>query len=711
MRSATLAASALAAVAACSGAKSSTTPAPAPPPTATAEPAPAPAPEAEKPADKHTWAKTMSLAETGIVPGWIDKSADPCTDFFQYACGGFLATATIPPDRSSWGAIELVVKDAEDTLHTVLEDAAKAQSGDPTLDKVGSYYAACMDEPAIERAGLAPIQPLLDRIAKITDAPSAIATVIALHQNTVFPLFGIGPQQDFQDATQMVAGLDQAGLGLPDRKFYLENKGTMAKTRAAYVAHLGRMFKLAGQDDKSAKASAAEAMRFETKLAKLQQDEVVRRDPHAIYHPIGRAGLEKIAPSFPWGDYLQALNLANVTAITVHDPAYYTQITKLLATEKPATLRTYLTEVLLREAADDLSKAWVDESFEMHKVLTGAKELPPRWRRCYHRVDNDLGELLGQSYVKIRFGGDAKGRAVELTKSILGAMRAELENLPWMDDATRGAAKQKLDRMAYLVGFPETWRKYDFEIKRTDYAGNVEAASKFELARQLAKIGKPIDRSEWGMTPPTVNAYYDPSLNKIVLPAGQLQPPFFGATFHPAVNFGSTGGGTIGHEMTHGFDDEGSQFDSNGNLRDWWSKSTKDQFAAATKCVVDQYSKYEAVPKVYLDGKLTAGENIADNGGVKLAFQAYQSWRAQQTPTPPAVVDGVTDDQLYFLAYGQSWCEKVTREALETRAHSNPHSPAQWRVNGVIVNQPGFGPAFKCAAGTPMNPGKQCGVW
>ena len=654
----------------------------------------------------------MTLAEAGIVPDWIDPQADPCTDFYAFACGGFLKTATIPPDRSSWGAIEIVVKDSEDYLHRILEDAAKAPTGDPTNDKIGAYYAACMDEPAIERAGIAPMQPLLDAVARVNDARSAADAVIALHAETVFPLFAIAPQQDFGNATQVIAAIDQAGLGLPDRKYYLENKGNMAKTRAAYVAHLGRLFRLLGQDERTARASAAEAMRVETALARLQQDDVVRRNPHAVYHRVDRAGLEgKIAPSFPWGDYLKALGIPGVTAITVNDPGYYTAVAAMLRSEKPAALRSYLTATVLRDQADELGKAWVDEAFAMRKALTGVKELPPRWLRCLRRVDRDLGELLGQSYVKARFGGDAKARAIDLTRAVLEAMRVELDQLPWMDDPTRVAAKQKLDKMAYLVGFPDKWRKYDFEIKRTDHAFNVQAASRFELARQLAKIGKPVDRFDWGMTPPTVNAYYDPTLNEIALPAGQLQPPFFGLGFHPAVNFGSTGGGTIGHEMTHGFDDEGSQFDSDGNLRDWWSKPTKDRFAAATQCVVDQYAKYEAVPKVRLDGKLTAGENIADNGGVKLAYQAYQAWKAQQKPPPQAVVDGYTDDQLYFLAYAQSWCDKMTPEVLETRAHSNPHSPPMWRVNGVIVNQPGFGPAFKCASGTPMNPGKPCSVW
>jgi predicted metalloendopeptidase len=660
-----------------------------------APPAPAPAPEphmAKAPA-------TMSLSQSGIVPSWIDRSADPCQDFFAYACGGFTKTAQIPPDRSSWGAIQLVTKDNEEFLKKVLEDLA-AKPG----DRLGDYYAACMDEAGIEKAGITPIQPYLDAIAK-QPIPQAL---IALQAEGYTPFFDLGPQQDFADATKVIASIDQAGLGLPDKKYYVESKGTIPKTRAAYQAHVERMFALLGS--KTAKAQAANAFRIETALAKLQQDEVTRRDPHAVYHRVDLDGLtKKVAPTFPWPQYLKEIGIPDVTAISVNDPTYYSAVAKMLQTEKPAALRDYLTWTVLRESANDLGKAWVDEAFSMEKELSGVKELPPRWRRCVHRVDADLGELLGQSYVKARFAGDSKARAVDLTKTVLAAMRIELEHLPWMDDATRTAAKQKLDKMAYLVGYPDSWKKYEFEITRTDFAKNVRAATKWEQDRQLKKIGKPVDRFDWQMTPPTVNAYYDPTLNELALPAGQLQAPFFGATFHPAVNFGSTGGGTIGHEMTHGFDDEGSQFDADGNLRDWWSASTKKQFAEATKCVVDQYSQYEAVPGVHLDGKLTAGENIADNGGVKLAYEAYKTWR--EGKAVPREVEGYSDDQLYFLAYAQSWCEKVTPELLETMAHSNPHSPPMWRVNGVIVNQPGFGPAFSCKAGTPMNPGKQCSVW
>ena len=648
----------------------------------------------------------LTLAQTGIVPDWIDKSADPCTDFFAYACGGFVKTAVIPPDRSSWGAIQIVTKDNEEFLKRVLEDAAQKPG-----DKLGDYYAACMDEAGIEKAGLAPIQPLLNEIAKVKDGKTAAHAVIALHEDGIAPFFDLGPQQDFADATQVIASIDQSGLGLPDRKYYLEDKGSMSETRKVYRAHMARMFQLLGHDAKTAQAEADRAYGIEEQLAKLQQDEVVRRDPHAVYHRVDRDGLEKkIAPTFPWGDLLKALEIPSVTAISVNDPKYYTAVAKMIATTKPQALRDYLVWTVLRSTADDLGKAWVEENFTMRQELTGVKELPPRWRRCVHRVDADLGELLGQSYVKAKFAGDAKKNAVELTKDVLGAMAVELDHLPWMDDATRAAAKQKLEKMAYLVGYPEKWREYAFEVSRQDFMKNLRAATKWEIHRQLGKIGKPVDRFDWQMTPPTVNAYYEPTLNELALPAGQLQPPFFGSTFHPAVNFGDTGGGTIGHEMTHGFDDEGSQFDANGNLRDWWSKSTKEQFTAATKCIQDQYAQYDAVPGVKLDGKLTSGENIADNGGVKLGYEAYKAYR-QSHPDVPREVDGFSDDQLYYLGYAQSWCEKITPKQLETMAHSNPHSPAMWRVNGVIVNQPGFGPAFKCTAGTPMNPGKTCGVW
>jgi putative endopeptidase len=676
-------------------------------------PAPAGGPALDARAQrKMQWAPpTMTLAQSGIVAGWLDKTADPCTDFFQYACGGFTRTAEIPADRSSWGTIPMVVKESEEFQKKTLEEAARTASRDPLTQKLGAYYAACMDEEAIEKAGITPIQALLASTAAIKTTDDVRAAVTVLHTEAVFPLFTVAPVQDFGDATKVITSFDQAGLGLPDRKYYLQNTDTIPRTRKAYQAHQARMFQLLGLPAKQAKVAAANAFNVETAVAKLQQDDVTRRDPHAVYHRVERVGLEKAAPTFPWGDYLAKLGIGSVTQITVNDPKYFAGIAKLVQTTKPGVLADYLTWTVLRSSASNLSKPWVDEAFTMEKELAGVKELPPRWRRCAHHVDSELGELLAQSYVKAKFSGAAKVSATELTKSVLAAMRGEIETLAWMDAATRGPAKAKLDKMAYLVGYPDTWRAYDFPVSKTDFAGNVRAATKFELARQLAKIGKPVDRFDWQMTPPTVNAYYDSSLNELVLPAGQLQPPFYGAAFHPAVNFGDTGGGTIGHEMTHGFDDEGSQFDADGNLHDWWSAATKQKFAAATKCIQDQYSTYEAVPKVHLDGKLTSGENIADNGGVKLAYEAYKTWRAAQQPPVQKDVEGISDDQLFYLGYGQSWCMKVTPESLVTRVHSDPHSPAQWRVNGVIVNQPGFAAAFKCKAGSAMAPAKNCSVW
>jgi putative endopeptidase len=702
MRTRLAAVAAVAALAACPNTPRPVTPPPTPPDAATA--ATVPAPDAAP-------APPMSLSDSGIVPEWLDATADPCQDFFQYACGGFLATAKIPPDRSSWGAILIVEQRQEDLLRKILEQAARAPGADPVTTKLGDYYAACTDEAAIEKAGIAPIQPMLDEIARVKDWKSAVHAVIDLHADGVFPLFDVGPAQDYADATLVIASFDQGGLGLPDRDYYLENRGNMKQVRDTYRAHVERMFALTGLDKARARAAAADVMKVETALARLAQTKVARRDPHAIYHRIERAGLRKAARTFPWDDYFTKMGLGQVTQVTVNDPAYFAGIDKLLHRQRPAALRSYLEWTLLDDAAPHLTRAFVDEDFAMDKALTGVQQLPPRWRRCVHRVDRDLGELLGRPYVAARFPGGSKALAVSLVHSVKAAMHAELARLPWMDPATITAARTKLDKMAYLVGYPDHWRTYDFPISRTDYAADVLAAGRFELHHMLGKIGKPVDKSEWYMTPPTVNAYYDPSLNEMVLPAGQLQPPFFKATFHPAINFGAIGGGTIGHEMTHGFDDEGSQFDGDGNLRNWWSKSTSGKFHDATRCVVDQYARYEAVPGVKLNGKLTAGENIADIGGVKLGFLAYQAWRATQTPPPPTKVGPYTDDQLYFLGYGQSWCAKTTPEQAELRAHSNPHSPPRWRVNGVVADQPGFAKAFACKAGTPMAPKNACSVW
>jgi predicted metalloendopeptidase len=459
------------------------------------------------------------------------------------------------------------------------------------------------------------------------------------------------------------------------------------------------------------KVAVDDVMRIEAKLAKIQQDKVTRRDPYKVYHRVDRVGLPGIAKGFPWDAYFAALDVPGVQAITVNDPAYFTGVDALMHEEKPAAWRHYLTWQVLRAQARVLPRRFVEEAFSLRQKLVGQKELEPRWKRCVRGVDGALGELLAQPYVAAKFAGDSKPRAAELVQSIHDAMRAELGALPWMDETTRGAALAKLGELHHeKVGYPDAWRKYEFEVSRTTYAANAMAAARFELRRQLHKVGKPVDRTEWDMTPPTVNAYYNPSMNEIVLPAGELQPPFFSRDFYAPVNIGDEGANTVGHEITHGFDDEGSQFDGKGNLRDWWTKETKEKFEAATKCVQDQYGQYEAVPGVKLNGALTLGENIADIGGVKLGFAALRAWQSAH-PDEHRAVEGQTDERIFFLAYAQGWCSKETPQFLEMLARTNPHSPARWRVNGPMADVPAFGEAYQCRPGTPMNPGKVCSVW
>ena len=678
-------------------AAASPAPAPVPPPAAVPPTAPAPPP--------------MPLAQTGIDVTWMDPSVDPCQDFFAYACGGFVKSTVIPDDRATWGTTESIQKRNEEFLRQVLDDAASHPGDDPVLRKIGDYYASCTDEADIERAGVTPIQPLLDRAAKVHDDKTLSAAITELHASGIFPLFSISPQQDYKDATQVIAGLDQDGLGLPDRDYYLKDDGNLKDVRDFYATHVGRMLELAGTKPADAKRATVDVMRLEGKIAKISQDKVARRDPYKVYHRVDRAGLPAVAKTFPWDAYFHGLGFPDIQAISVNDLGYFTGIDALMHDEKPEAWRHYLAWTVVRTQARHLSKALVDQAFAMTQKLTGQKEIEPRWKRCVRGVDGALGELLAQPYVAARFAGDSRERAQALVGAIVEAMRADLEALPWMDDATRQAALAKLAKLHHdKVGYPDKWRTYDFGVSRDGFAANAMAATRFEVRRELAKVGKPLDRTEWAMTPPTVNAYYDPSMHEIVLPAGELQPPFFSRDFYPPVNLGDEGASTIGHEITHGFDDEGSQFDGDGNLRDWWTPATKAKFDQATKCVQDQYSRYEAVPGVRLNGELTSGENIADIGGVKLGHAALLAWE-QAHPEQRRGVEGFSDEQLFFLAYAQGWCSKETPQFLEMLARTNPHSPPRWRVNGPMADVPAFAQAYRCAAGAPLNPGKVCSVW
>jgi putative endopeptidase len=640
----------------------------------------------------------------------MDPKVDPCQDFFAYACGGFVRDTPIPSDRATWGTSELIQKANEDFLREVLEKAAASPGSDKVARKIGDFYAACMDEPGIEKAGLAPLEPLLRKINQVSSFETLTDAVTALHVSGVFPLFDIDAEPDLKDSSRMLAYVDQAGLGLPDRDYYLKDDGNMKDVRDFYRRHVRRMLELMGVTAAELDGAVADVMRIETKIAGLEQDKVTRRDPYNTYHRIDRTGLAKLAPEFPWRTYLSAVGAPAAKGISVNSPEYFTGIQSLMHEEQGPAWRHYLTWRLGHVLAPFLTKAFVDQGFALRQKITGQEELEPRWKRCLRHTDRALGELLGQSYVAARFAGDSQKRATELTNSIHAAMKEDLRALPWMDQATRQAAQAKLAKMGQKVGYPAHWRVYDFEVTRASYAANAMAADAFDRRRKLTKVDKPVDKTEWDMTPPTVNAYYDASRNEMVLPAGELQPPFFSRDFYAPVNIGDEGANTIGHELTHGFDDEGSKFDGSGNLRQWWTEDTRAKFDAAVQCVRDQYSQYDAISGVKLNGALTSGENIADIGGVKLGLGALAAWR-KAYPEEQRSVEGFSDEKLYFLAYAQGWCSKETPQFLEMLARTNQHSPARWRVDGVMPDIPQFGEAFQCKPGSPMTSAKPCAVW
>ncbi len=661
-----------------------------------APPASAPAPRAVQ----------TTLQAVGLDPSALDRSADPCTDFYQFACGGWLARTEIPADQSGWsrGFSELE-KRIEEQLRDVLVEAASGK--DPEAKKLGGYWTACMDEASIEAAGLRPLEPLMARVRKVSDAKSLAVVLAELHKARVWAVFDLAAAQDFKDATRMIANLDQNGLGLPDRDYYLNDDDRSKQLRATYLGHVERMMKLSGMKPAEAKKAAEEVMALERSLAEASKTKVERRDPKTMYNKVDRAGLGKMASSFPWDEYFKALGFADIAEINVTAPKFVAQLDKLVRETKPATWRTYLRWHLVRSTSMALPKALVDESFAMEKALTGQPELKPRWKRCVDSSDMALGEQLGERFVKRHFAGESRASAQRMVHAITAAFGRALEGLGWMDGETRTRAQAKLQQMAFLIGYPDKWKTYDFEVDAKSYAGNLIAARGFETRRDLGKVGKTVDRNEWQMSPPTVNAYYDAQRNHMVFPAGILQPPFYGVGFATAVNLGGIGM-VIGHELTHGFDDEGSQFDGRGNLENWWAPATQKQFEGRTGCVATQYSGYEPLSGARLDGKLTNGENIADLGGLKLAMAAFRELRKGAEPIE---ADGFTEEQMFFLANGQSWCTKMREEMVRMRVKTDPHSPPKFRVNGAVVNLPEFAQAFRCKQGAPMNPKDRCVVW
>lgn len=638
----------------------------------------------------------------------MDRSVDPCADFFQYSCGGWIKRNPIPPDQSSWDTYSKMQDENVARLRGILETASAPDAKRSAAEqKIGDYYASCVDEKAIDAKGMEPLKPALERIAQIdSKAQLADAAAVMVYDNV---LFHFGSTQDFRDANQEIAEADQGGLGLPDRDYYVKEDAKSVELRKQYVAHVEKMFELMGDPAETAKTESETVMRIETALAKGSQTRVERREPKNLDHKMTAAEFEKMAPDFQWTAYFAKVGMPSLGSLNVASPNFFKTLNAELEKESLADWKVYLRWHLVHADAAFLSSAFVNENFAFYgKTLRGQEVLKPRWKRCTESVDDDLGEALGQVYVEKYFSPEAKQEAVKMVKEIEDAMQQDINTLPWMSAATKEQALVKLHAMANKIGYPDKWRDYSkLEIVRGDELGNVERARVFEFNRQLAKIGKPVDRGEWEMTPPTVNAYYDPQMNDINFPAGVLQPPAFDPDSDAAPNYGDTGG-TIGHELTHGFDDEGRQFDAHGNLRDWWTEEDGKEFVKRASCISNQYSNYVIIDDIKINGKLTLGEDVADLGGLILAYRAWQEDTKGQKLEP---IDGLTPEERFFVGYGQSWCGQTRDATKRLRATVDPHSPEKYRTNGVVSNMPEFQEAFHCAAKSPMVNENRCRVW
>jgi putative endopeptidase len=650
----------------------------------------------------------------GLDTADLDRTCAPCTDFNQFANGGWMAKNPVPPAYPSWGVSNVVNERNREILHQILESAAQntAAPHGSIEQKVGDYYGSCMDTTAIDGEGLKPLEPEFERIKQISTVNSLETEIVHLQSIGVESLFDVGSTQDFKNSSEVTGGVDQGGLGMPDRDYYTRDDPKSKDQRAEYQKHVTKMFVLMGDPADTAAAEAQTVMDLETQMAKASQTRVARRDPKNVYHRMPQAGLRTLAPAFPWQDYFTAVGLAGTGDVNVTAPDFFKEMGQMLVSQPVANWKVYLRWHLIDAAAPSLSTPFVDEDFHFKSaVLTGAKEILPRWKRCVRSTDRALGEALGQLYVQKAFPPEAKTRALAMVKNLEAALADDIKTLPWMSDATRHQALTKLAAIHNKIGYPDKWRDYSaLDISRRAYVQNVFAASGFEFHRDLNKVGKPVDRSEWQMSPPTVNAYYDPQLNEIVFPAGILQPPFFDFEADDAHNYGAMGA-IIGHEMTHGFDDQGSQFDAQGNMRNWWTPDDQKNFEARGACVASQFDGFVVEENLHENGKLVEGESIADLGGLAIAYAAYHK-ALEGKPRPPDV-DGFTPDQRFFLAYGQSWAESMRPEYARMLTNVDPHPVPKFRVTGPLSNLPAFAKAFDCKAGDPMaRPESQrCQIW
>jgi endothelin-converting enzyme/putative endopeptidase len=643
----------------------------------------------------------------------MDKTVDPCVDFYTYSCGGWQKANPIPPEETSWSVYGKLYQDNLKFLRGILTKAAETKTGrDQVTQEIGDFYGACMDEATINKRGLAAIQTQLDAVAALKST-RGIAALIA---DKTLPfgqtlLIGAGSTQDPDDSESVIADLDQGGLGLPNRDYYTKEDAKSKEIRERYVQHVAKVFELLGDKEDVAKSNAQVVMNLETALAKASWTPVEQRNPYNLKNKMKMGDLETLAPNFDWATFYRESKYPAIGTLNVDSPKFFKQLNESLWGVPLDQWKAYFRFHIADAYSPFLSQPFVDENFNFYRAyLRGAKEQQPRWRRCVQHTDYNLSEALGQAYVAVAFSPQLKADALDMVDRIEAAMRERINHLDWMSDATKKQSLVKLAGIRNKIGYPDKWRDYSsIKLSPDDFAGNMERAGSFELHRQINKIGQPVDHGEWQISAATVDAYYNPQMNDINFPAGVLQPPIYDRKLDDAPNYGDTGG-TIGHELTHGFDDEGSQFDAKGNLKDWWTKEDREKFDARTKCVDDQYSSYVSVEDVHLNGKLTLGENVADLGGEILAFMAWQTKTSGMNLQP---VDGLTPEQRFFVGFAQWDCANERPDDLRMRASTDPHASAKFRINGVLVNMPDFAKAFSCKAGQPMvRPADQvCKIW
>ena len=642
----------------------------------------------------------------------MDRSVQPCENFYLYSCGNWRKTNPIPSDQARWDVYSKLTYENQQFLWGLLLEAGKTDAPrTANQQKIGDLFHACMDETAVENAGARPIQPSLDAIAALKSAAELPAFLAAQHltlyASSMF--FNFGSNQDFSDSSSMIAFADAGGLGLPDRDYYTKTDAKSEDIRQKYIAHVEQMFRLLGDSPAAAGAGAKAVMRIESALAAASLTRVEQRDPYKLFHKMSRSELQGLTPSFRWDKYFTATQMPPAREINVSQPAFYREFEVQLKTSSLDDIKAYLRWHVIHAKARFLSSGFVQADFDFFsKTLRGVPAMQPRWKRCVSLVDHNLGEAMGQVFVEKHFSAETKARTVAMTREIESAMRLEIESLPWMSATTKKQALLKLQGVSNKIGYPDRWRDYSpVQIRPDDFLGDIERAVAFESHRQLQKIGKPVDRTEWQMSPPTVNAYYDPQMNDINFPAGVLQPPLFDPKMDDAPNYGNTGA-TIGHELTHGFDDEGRQFDAKGNLHDWWTKEDAAEFQKRANCVSDEYSSFTVVDDIKINGKLTIGEDAADLGGTLLA---YLAWKAATKGKQLEPIDGFSPDQRFFIGMAQWACGNERPENLRANAITDPHSPNEYRINGVVSNMPEFRSAFSCHAGQPMVRANACKIW